>query len=207
MTWAETIGYLASMLVFLTFCMKTMIPLRTAAIASNVAFVAYAYVEGLYPVLALHLILLPLNIHRTLQMVRLAKQVEEAAKGELSIEWLKPFMKKTSRRRGDILFQKGHEADQLYFILSGEVTLQEIGETLGRGQLLGEIGLFAPDARRTLTACCASDVDLLWTTRKELAQLCHQNPGMCFHLLKLITRRLTDNVRRLEISIQELKRL
>jgi hypothetical protein len=201
MTWAETIGYLASALVFLTFCMKTMVPLRVVAIASNVAFISYGFLEGLYPVLVLHLILLPLNIHRTFQMLRLVKQVEEAAKGNLSIEWLEPFMKKLSRRQGEILFRKGDEADGLYCILSGEVTLQEIGETLGRGKLLGEIGLFAPDGRRTLTARCASDVELLWTTRKELAQLCHQNPRMSFHLLTLITRRLTSDIRRLEASM------
>ena len=38
---AELVGYLASALVFATFYMKTMMPLRAVAIASNVAFISY----------------------------------------------------------------------------------------------------------------------------------------------------------------------
>jgi hypothetical protein len=38
MNWIEAAGYLASALVLATFCMKTMIPLRCAAVCSNVAF-------------------------------------------------------------------------------------------------------------------------------------------------------------------------
>ena len=37
--------------MFPTFCMKTMIPLRLAAIVSNVPFMAYAIGGGLYPIL------------------------------------------------------------------------------------------------------------------------------------------------------------
>ena len=43
---AELVGYLASALVFATFYMKTMMPLRAVAIASNVAFISYGYVGG-----------------------------------------------------------------------------------------------------------------------------------------------------------------
>ena len=35
--WVEAAGYLASFLIFGTFCMKTMIPLRVAGISSNIA--------------------------------------------------------------------------------------------------------------------------------------------------------------------------
>ena len=55
----ELIGYLASLLVFSTFYMKTMIPLRSVAIASNVAFITYGYLAGIYPVFFLHMVLLP----------------------------------------------------------------------------------------------------------------------------------------------------
>ena len=44
---AELVGYLASALVFATFYMKTMMPLRAVAIASNVAFISYGYVGGM----------------------------------------------------------------------------------------------------------------------------------------------------------------
>jgi hypothetical protein len=35
--WVDAAGYLASFLVFATFCMRTMIALRVAAIGSNVS--------------------------------------------------------------------------------------------------------------------------------------------------------------------------
>ena len=37
------IGYIAAALVFATFSMKTMVPLRLVGIASNLFFIAYGY--------------------------------------------------------------------------------------------------------------------------------------------------------------------
>jgi hypothetical protein len=37
----DIFGYAASILVFVTFCMKDMVPLRVVALASNVAFLVY----------------------------------------------------------------------------------------------------------------------------------------------------------------------
>src|SRR5512139_417874 len=100
----ELIGYVASVLVFSTFYMKTMIPLRSVAIASNVAFISYGYLAGLYPVFLLHVVLLPLNIWRLYQMRKLLARVRQAAKGSLSIESMLPFMTKTEVRNGAVLF-------------------------------------------------------------------------------------------------------
>ena len=60
-------GYIASGLVLATFSMKSMRGLRLTAIASNVAFIFYALVAGLHPILVLHVTLLPLNIIRLTQ--------------------------------------------------------------------------------------------------------------------------------------------
>ena len=65
----ELIGYLASLLVLMTFCMSGMVALRALAIASNVAFIAYAALVGISPVLLLHALLLPMNIYRLLQTI------------------------------------------------------------------------------------------------------------------------------------------
>jgi CRP/FNR family cyclic AMP-dependent transcriptional regulator len=193
MNWIDGAGYSASALVLATFCMKTMIPLRVAAIFSNVAFILYAFYDGLFPVLALHVILLPLNIARTVQMLRLIRRVECAAKSDLSIKWLRPFMQQTGRKAGEILFSHGDYADCLYVILAGEVRLEEIDHTLRAGDLFGEIGLFSADHRRTQTARAITDVDLLWINESELAQVCHSNPGLSFYFLRLTTSRLIAN--------------
>lgn len=72
--WVSDIGYLASAFVFAGFCMHTMIPLRVAAICSNITFIAYGALGGIYPVLILHLLLLPMNIWHISQTLRLKKQ-------------------------------------------------------------------------------------------------------------------------------------
>ena len=200
MTWVDAIGYLASILVFATFCMRTMIPLRVIAIASNICFVAYGLLDHVYPVLLLHLVLLPMNAWRTLEMIRLVRRVEAAAKGDLSIEWLKPFMRPAHFEAGHILFRRGDDADRLYFILKGEVLVEEVECVLREGELFGEIALFSADHRRTQTVRCLNDVELLWITGQNLAQICYQNPGISFHFLQLITNRLVGNLARLELG-------
>jgi hypothetical protein len=64
----DLIGYVASGLVLLTFTMKSMRPLRVAAILSNFAFVYYAIVAGMTPILILHAVLLPMNVVRLMQL-------------------------------------------------------------------------------------------------------------------------------------------
>lgn len=66
----ELIGYLASLLVLATFSVRGMVALRLLAIASNLAFIAYAALVGIHPVLLLHGLLLPVNVVRLLQAVR-----------------------------------------------------------------------------------------------------------------------------------------
>ena len=65
----DAVGYLASGLVFATFCMRGMASLRLVAVCSNVAFVSYGLGLDLIPVWLLHAILLPLNCWRLWQMV------------------------------------------------------------------------------------------------------------------------------------------
>ena len=63
----EPLGYLASLLVLTTFYMRDMVRLRVAAIASNLAFITYAALADLDPILLLHLLLLPTNLYRLYQ--------------------------------------------------------------------------------------------------------------------------------------------
>jgi hypothetical protein len=64
----DGIGFVAAALVLATFCMRSMTALRWVALASNLAFIAYAYLEGLAPVLLLHALLLPVNACRLAQL-------------------------------------------------------------------------------------------------------------------------------------------
>jgi hypothetical protein len=190
---AEGLGYLASGLVVGTFCMKTMQPLRIVAIGSNFAFIAYGLAEGLMPILILHTILLPLNVLRLVQMQRLLRRMQEAAQGDLTLEGLLPFMTRRKVACGEVLFCKDEEAREIFYVLTGEIRLHEIGRTIGAGTVLGEISMFAPDRRRTATAVCASDGELLAMTEDQVRRLYFQNPKFGFHLVQLITARLLEN--------------
>ena len=194
--WIELAGYAASALVFLAFYMKTMIPLRIVGIASNVAFMTYAAGQHLYPVFILHAILLPLNCVRVFQMRALIRKVGEAVQGDLSMEWLMPFMRRRSWKKGEVLFRHGDRATELYMVLSGSIRLLEVGVMLGPGSVLGEIGLFAPTKQRMDTALCESDAELGVIDNDKVWQLYHQNPKFGRYLITLVTQRLLEDYTR-----------
>ena len=64
MTITDAMGYFAASLVLATFCAKQMVLLRALAIASNLAFITYGLAARLWPIVTLHLIMLPLNVIR-----------------------------------------------------------------------------------------------------------------------------------------------
>jgi CRP/FNR family transcriptional regulator, cyclic AMP receptor protein len=195
-SWAEGIGYLASFLVFCTFYMKTMLPLRGVAIASNVAFMAYGLADGVYPVFVLHAVLLPLNCLRLGQMRRLIRQVRVASRGDMPAEWLIPLMTRRHLARGDVLFRRGDPGSSMYLILAGSVRITELGIVLGPGALVGEMGVFGPDHRRTGTAVCETEVEIGSISDEQAKQLYYQNPAFGFHLFQLVVRRVLENERR-----------
>ena len=71
----DLIGFLASALVLATFAMKDMCRLRATAVLSNIAFIGYGALNGLLPVLLLHLVLLPLNLRRLFEEKRAQQSV------------------------------------------------------------------------------------------------------------------------------------
>ena len=70
LSFVELIGFSAAGLTLLAFSQKSMLPMRVSAIGANVCFVLYGALAGLYPVLVLHLLLLPVNIMRLAEQVR-----------------------------------------------------------------------------------------------------------------------------------------
>lgn len=198
MSWIEALGYLGALLTIGTYSMKTMIPLRVTGICANSIFIVYGILAPAYPQLFLHSVLLPLNIVRLVQMVRLVNKVESAAKGNLSVEWLKPFMTRRMAKRGEKLFRRGEPSTAMFYTVAGRYRLIEIRLDLGPGELVGEIGLIEPDNRRTQTLECIEDGELLSITYQHVKQLYFQNPKFGFHLLQLISHRLFQDIERLE---------
>jgi CRP/FNR family transcriptional regulator, cyclic AMP receptor protein len=195
-SWIDGVGYLASALVLLTFCMGTMLNLRAIAIFSNLAFIGYGLGAGIYPVLILHAILLPLNTMLLIQMAVLLRKARLAAATDLSPSWLQPFMRAKQFKAGETIFRKGDYADSLYMIVSGDVIIPEIDRRLSLGELFGEIGLFSIERHRTASAVAVTDVDSLWISGGDLKKLCERNPGLSLYFLRLTATRMTENAAR-----------
>jgi CRP/FNR family cyclic AMP-dependent transcriptional regulator len=195
---AELVGYLASALVFATFYMKTMMPLRAVAIASNVAFISYGYVGGMAPILILHVALLPLNLWRLHQTRQLVKKVRLATQGDLSFDWLIPHMSYRSFAAGDTIFRKGDSARELFLITAGTVRLTELRVEVGKGSMVGEIGVFSPHKSRIATAVAVTRVDVMAIAEDRVIALYNDNREFGFYLVSLITKRLVANFEELE---------
>lgn len=201
MSWTELTGYVAATCVFLTFYMKTMIPLRVAGLVSNVCFIAYGYLDLAYPVFVLHLVLLPLNALRLRQMLVLVKQVRIATRDDLGMGWIKPFSATREVRTGQTLFRRGDMADEMFFVVSGRFRLVEIGVDILPGQVVGELGFLAPDRSRTATLQCVESGQMLLITYEQVEQLYFQSPQFGFYFLQLTTRRLFENIANLEAEL------
>ena len=203
---AEVSGYVAAVLVFMTFYMKTMIPLRIVGICSNCAFIMYGYLDGLYPVLILHLILLPLNSLRLREMLKLVKQVREATGGDPNMDWLKPF---TSTRRvqpGEKVFHKGEPGGDMFVVMSGHFRLVETGIELKARDVVGEFALLTRKHGRTQTLECTEAGILLQISYGQVEQLFFQNARFGFYFLQLIAHRLLQNNERLEMELAHHRR-
>ena len=197
----DALGYVAAFLVFLTFCMRTMLSLRLIAVASNAAFIVYGLAGGLTPILVLHGALLPVNLFQLAQMrrkVRIASEAARTAPGEESFEWLVPLGNPRALPAGASVFARGEPADSLFVIVTGEVRLPEVGVTLGPGALLGEIGLFSGQSRRTASAEAVGPVRLAELTERRVQELYFDNPDFAYRLIRLITRRLVEQLHQLE---------
>lgn len=178
---------------------KTMVPLRWLAVWSNVGFLVYGLLHP-SPVMALlHATLLPINCYRLAEMRRLTRRVKTAAaSADSSGIWLKPYMKQSRRKRGDVLFAKGDPAEHLYLLVEGRVEFVEIGESVGPGRVFGEIAFFAPSKRRTQTARCSEDSLILSVNQSTVRELYYQNPAFGFELIGLVAGRLSADVTRLQ---------
>jgi CRP/FNR family transcriptional regulator, cyclic AMP receptor protein len=191
----------ASLLVVVSAFVKTMIPLRWLAVASNVGFIIYGLAHPAPLMVVLHVVLLPVNLWRVRQMVKLTQRVAASAADTQQLQiWLRPYMRSQDYAAGASVFANGEEASRMYFLAAGEVELPEVGRRLQAGQMFGEIAFFAPDRRRSSGARCVTACTLLSIDEDTFKQLVYQNPDFGLEVVRLIAGRLTDDIRRLQAS-------
>lgn len=183
---------------------KTMVPLRWLAVLSNCGFLGYGVLHPSFVMALMHGVLLPINVVRLTEMTRLTRRVKAATNNtDRSGIWLRPYMKSSRRKAGDVLFRIGDEAEHLYILIEGRIDFLEIDASLGPGQMFGEIAFFSPERRRTATAKCGEDCVLLSIDQSTVRQLYFQNPGFGFEIVGLVAGRLSADVARLRGQIAE----
>ncbi|MBL8329239.1 MAG: cyclic nucleotide-binding domain-containing protein [Rubrivivax sp.] len=189
----------AGVLILVSAFVKTIVPLRWLAVGSNLGFIVYGYAHPAPMVLVLHLALLPINLWRVLEMMRLTRRVQasEAAAAGLEV-WLQPFMKRQRLRAGTVLFSQGDLADRLYVLAEGRLEVLGTDRFIEAGQMFGEIAFFSPEHRRTHGVRCAQDATLLSIDELTFRQLFFQNPAFGLEITRLVAARLSADVQRLE---------
>ena len=194
---------LAAALIVVSAFVKTIIPLRWLAVASNIGFVIYGWVHPSPLILALHGILLPVNLWRVLEMQRLTRRVRRGSVADTHYGlWLQPHMRRRRLAAGTVLFRKGDPVDRLYMLVEGQMELVESGHMLLPGRMFGEIAFFSPDRLRTATARCTSACTVLSIDETSFKQLFFENPDLGFEIVRLIAGRLTEDVHRLEDELE-----
>ncbi|WP_380053942.1 cyclic nucleotide-binding domain-containing protein [Falsihalocynthiibacter sp. SS001] len=189
----ELIGFAASALVFLTFCMQTLLPLRMIAAASNILFIIYAVVAGLTPILVLHGLLFPVNIWRLLQQLKVRRRIASTFNHPPEVGILMPFMTLEKFEAGSKIFSKGDPADRLYVIIQGEVRVEGVEQTIKEGEIFGEIGLFSGEGLRTGTVSAVGQVEAAWINRPTVIKIFEDHPDFALALTMLISSRLVEN--------------
>lgn len=189
------LAWLAAALVFASFFMKTIVPLRMFAIAGNLAFIGYGLMglgrdifATVAPILLLHCALLPVNVWRLVEVKRSIKSIRSMQTGEAAVDFLTPYMQPVAHPAGAVLFRRGELADKVYVLQSGSVRIDEFGHRLRPGELFGEIGVFRENAQRTGTAICEVDCELYQVSSERLLELFYQDQRFAFQIARRLSR-------------------
>jgi CRP-like cAMP-binding protein len=91
------------------------------------------------------------------------------------------------------LVSKGDQADAIYYLVDGELEIVGLNKTLKPGAVVGEIGVFAPNQRRTASVVCRTDCDLFELTEHKAKELFFQDRSFSFAVMQLIISRLVEN--------------
>src|SRR5260370_2468869 len=204
-TLANMFALVGAIFFVATLLMQTMVPLRVANMAGCTFFATFGALSGNVATFLLYLLLLPINAVRLRQMLKLVKKARNATQGDMSMEWLRPFMTERRYRRGDRLFRKDDAATEMFLTVTGKFLVTEIGVELPPGRLMGELGFLTPNKRRTATVECTEDGQVLIITYEKLLEIYFQNPQFGYYFLVLTTQRLLENIARLEATIAQEK--
>ena len=104
---------------------------------------------------------------------------------------------------GQVIFQKGGIADQMYVVIEGEVEITIDGKFLditGVGGIVGEMALI-DSSPRSATAIAKTECKLVTVDQKRFIFLVQQTPNFAINVMKIMVER----IRKLDILVLSLK--
>ncbi len=196
----QLVAWLAAGLVFTSFFMKTIVPLRSLAIVSNVVFIGYAMLglhHGIFdkvlPILVLHLALLPLNIIRLNEVRSTIRSIRAMQRQSKPHDFLIPYMTRSTVQAGTFLFKRGDHADTVYLLVRGTIFLPDINKRLAAGDILGEVAIFSDHATRSTTAVCEDECELLRIKGEKVLELFYQDKTFAFQIARALSHYVMEN--------------
>ena len=204
-TLANMFALVGAIFFVATLLTQTMVPLRIANMIGCAFFAGFGVLSGTVTTFLLYFLMVPINAYRLRQMLVLVKKARGATQGNMSMEWLKPFMTQRKYRKGDILFKKNDAAHEMLLTVTGKFLVKEISVELPPGRLMGELGFLTPDNRRTATIECIEDGYVLTIAYEKLLEIYFQNPQFGYSFLVLTSQRLLENISRLEEKVAQSK--
>lgn len=191
---AYIFGFIGAALTVASFLMRNMLPLRLLALVASFFMVVYGYYAAMLPTLLLYVSMIFINAKKAWDIHKLNRAMEEARAEVPLKDWLVPHMKRRKVKAGTVLWRQGDPANEMVFLEKGSLRIQEYGEVLREGTLVGEIGIFARDNRRTLTLVCETDCILHRMTSEAMMQLYFLSPQLGFEVMRLVVARLQRDV-------------
>jgi CRP-like cAMP-binding protein len=206
-TVAGAMGVIGAIFHVVSMAMKTAIPLRIAAIISASFLMAAATLLNSAPAIALYSFLLLVHSVRLFQMLQLIKKIRAAATTDLSLNWLRPYMKKRRYRMGDMVFRKDDPAREMFLIDNGRFRVCELDIELQPGMIFGELGLLTSGNNRTQSVECIESGYVMTLPYDEVRALYFENPEFGFFFLRLSSDRLLQGLKRTEAMLVEERRM
>lgn len=126
---------------------------------------------------------------------------------------LLPYLTRRELRAGEVLIRKGDKADELYFLVDGQMTAVAEGsdgaatrlETLRSGGLLGELGFYRGGVR-SATVRADHDSKLLVLDERGLTRLTAEVPQLAADLHRQVARLMAGRVLHLMAAVDALER-
>ncbi|WP_439155987.1 Crp/Fnr family transcriptional regulator [Yoonia sp.] len=166
------------------------------SVVANLLFITYGGLAHSMPVLVLHLMLLPLNVFRLVEIFRTTRLIRAAQPSDGLPISITAYFKIVEKPADAVLFRRGDPADSVYYLKSGRILLEEINQEMQVGEIFGEVAFFSKSHVRTLTARCISKCEIAAISEAEFTRLFYQDPAFGFFILRLLAERLDDNMAR-----------